>query len=205
MFGIAVAVAARRVANTHAFRHAIERMDPAHYLSSSYYEHWLTGIATMLVEKGLVAREELASRVPVGFPLGRPATALAPDAKPSGETARFKVGDRVSVRNHHPQGHTRCPRYLRGRHGVVVRVDRRHALPDVAAHTDRRCEQYTYCVRFEGSELWGDDAGSAEAVYVDLWESYLGPSETQKPRMSPSRARVRNPRGRRRSGPVSSP
>ena len=29
------------------FRHSIERMDPAHYLSSPYYEHWLTGAATM--------------------------------------------------------------------------------------------------------------------------------------------------------------
>ena len=36
--------------NLPAFRHSIERMDPAHYLSSPYFEHWLTGVATMAVE-----------------------------------------------------------------------------------------------------------------------------------------------------------
>jgi nitrile hydratase len=38
------------------FRHSIERMDPAHYLGSSYYEHWLTSTATLLVEAGLVSQ-----------------------------------------------------------------------------------------------------------------------------------------------------
>src|SRR4029077_19227643 len=42
-----------------AFRHAIERMDPGHYLTSSYYEHWLTAAATLAVEHGLFTREEL--------------------------------------------------------------------------------------------------------------------------------------------------
>src|SRR5262249_36405104 len=55
-----------------AFRHSIERMDPAHYLSSSYYEHWLTGISTLVVEAGLVSREELDRRAGGRFPLSRP-------------------------------------------------------------------------------------------------------------------------------------
>src|ERR1051326_5872861 len=41
------------------FRHAIERMDPGHYLTSSYYEHWLTAAATLAVEHGLLTREDL--------------------------------------------------------------------------------------------------------------------------------------------------
>ncbi len=48
------------------FRHSIERMDPAHYLTSSYYEHWLTGVSTLLVEAGLVSEDELERRAGEG-------------------------------------------------------------------------------------------------------------------------------------------
>ena len=33
-----------------------------------------------------------------------------------------------------------------------------------------------YTVRFAARELWGDRAFARDAVYVDLWESYLGPA-----------------------------
>ena len=55
-----------------AFRHSIERMDPGHYLTSSYYEHWLTGISTLIVEAGLVTAEELDRRAGGRFPLSLP-------------------------------------------------------------------------------------------------------------------------------------
>ena len=42
-------------------RDAIERMEPAAYLSSSYYEKWFTAITTLLVEKGVATREEIAT------------------------------------------------------------------------------------------------------------------------------------------------
>ncbi len=48
--------------NIDMSRHARERMDPAEYLATSYYEHWLHGLETLLAEKGLVTREELAAR-----------------------------------------------------------------------------------------------------------------------------------------------
>ena len=44
------------------FRHSIERMEPAHYLGSSYYERWLDGLARVLVEKGVVTLKELEER-----------------------------------------------------------------------------------------------------------------------------------------------
>ena len=51
-----------RFFNIDEFRHGIERMDPAHYLGSSYYERWLDGLARVLVEKGVVTLEELEER-----------------------------------------------------------------------------------------------------------------------------------------------
>ena len=50
----------RGVYNLDEFRDAIERMEPAAYLSSSYYEKWFTAITTLLVEKGVATPEELA-------------------------------------------------------------------------------------------------------------------------------------------------
>jgi nitrile hydratase beta subunit len=173
VFGCSSAVLAHRIARGDAFRHAIERMDPAHYLGSSYYEHWLTGVATLLVERGVVSVAELEARAGGGFPLAGPVLAKDLPAVTRRKAPRFRVGTAVRVANRHPAGHTRCPRYVRGRRGVIVRVDGAYPLPDVAAHADRPCDDHTYGVRFTARELWGPGAGANETIHVDLWEHWL--------------------------------
>jgi nitrile hydratase beta subunit len=173
VFGISAAWVLARLGNGHEFRHAIERMDPVHYLRSSYYEHWLTGLATLLVEKGLLTREALEERAGGAVPLSRAAGGGAAPTGARVATPRFALGAAVRVRNLNPLGHTRCPRYVRGKRGVVVRVDHASPLPDAAAHAGRPCDEAAYGVRFEARALWGEQAGAREAVHVDLWESYL--------------------------------
>ena len=63
VFGMFIAAFAGGVYNVDEFRHSIERMAPAHYLTTSYYEHWLHAIETLSVEKGLVSRDELEARM----------------------------------------------------------------------------------------------------------------------------------------------
>ena len=157
---------------TSAFRHAIERMDPGHYLTSSYYEHWLTAAATVAVESGVVECAELEAAAGGPFPLSRPP--LDPHVEGSG-AQRFAVSDRVRVTAADHGGHSRCPGYVRGRTGTVVRVDDRFSLPDVEAHSTRRVVEGTYGVRFAARDLW-DDADPRAAVHVDLWDSYLEPA-----------------------------
>jgi nitrile hydratase subunit beta len=148
-------------------------MAPGHYLTSTYYERWLTGAATLAVEHGLVVREDLETRAGGRFPLSGPVLAAPPvDVGPDVTTARFAPGDRVRVRDWHPPGHTRCPRYVRGKTGVVVRGDGIYSLPDIEAHSAARRREPTYSVRFEAADLWGDGQLGA-AVHVDMWESYL--------------------------------
>jgi len=157
------------------FRHSIERMEPGHYLTSDYYEHWLTAAATLTVEHGLVTRADLESRAGGPFPLSGPV--LAPpvlDAGPGLDEPRFGVGDQVRVREWHPTGHTRCPGYVRGKAGTVARVDGTHSLPDVEAHGTARRYEPTYSVRFGADELWRDGQRGV-SVHVDLWDSYLEP------------------------------
>jgi len=150
------------------FRNAIERMPAARYLDASYYERWLTAMETLLVEKAVVTREELATGravTPAPQPPSRP-----PDDRPP-LRPRFQIGQRVVTRNAHPLGHTRMPRYVRGRHGVVRTINGPFLLPDTNAHRQSRDWEPVYAVEFSARELWGRDGD--DAICVDLWESYL--------------------------------
>jgi nitrile hydratase subunit beta len=168
-----VAVADAVQASGGEFRHSIERMEPGHYLTSGYYEHWLTAAATLAVEHGLVTGSELQRRAGGRFPLSGPVRAQpAGDPGPDVREPRFGPGERVRVREWHPPGHTRCPRYVRGKIGTVVRVDGIHSVPDVEAHGMARRHEPTYSVRFCAGELW-QDGQPGVTVHVDLWDSYL--------------------------------
>jgi nitrile hydratase subunit beta len=187
VFGLVlgVAAAARGRSNIDLARHARERQHPIDYLRHSYYENWLVGLEKVLVETGLVTAEELASGQSAGpadeETLARRlraedvAATLArgtPVDAPADTPPRFQSGDRVRAVNRHPTGHTREPRYVRGRTGVVHAYHGAHVLPDLSA-LGQRVGRHLYSVRFEASELWGQDTDGRSAVYVDLWEDYL--------------------------------
>ena len=57
----------------------------------------------------------------------------AAEAKPL-----FKIGDRVKVRNLHPEGHTRLPGYLRGETGEIVLYHKAHVFPDSNAQVQEK-------------------------------------------------------------------
>ena len=150
------------------FRNAIERMPAARYLDASYYERWLTAMETLLVEKGVVTPGELTTGQ-----AATPAPALpprAPDDRPP-LRPRFNTGDRVVARNMHPRSHTRMPRYVRGRRGVVRSVNGPYLLPDTNAHLGGRDWEPVYAVEFSALELWGRNGN--DVICVDLWETYL--------------------------------
>lgn len=169
----ALGIAALRAYNADEYRHAVERMEPAHYLSATYYERVLTGVATLLVEKGVVTRDELEARARGPFPLAQPVAAQPTADLRAQPQPRFDVGDSVVVRDIRPAGHTRVPRYVRGKRGVVVHVAPKFSFPDVAAHGPTHRDEHTYHVEFRAHELWADAAGSNETVVVDLWDGYL--------------------------------
>jgi nitrile hydratase accessory protein len=59
VFALNIALIRRGVYELDAFRDAIERLEPATYLASSYYERWFAAIRRLLVEKGVLTPEEL--------------------------------------------------------------------------------------------------------------------------------------------------
>jgi nitrile hydratase len=155
------------------FRHSIERMDPAQYLSSPYYEHWLTGAATMAVESGFTTQDELDRRAGGRFPLSRPDRGVLPEDLAPRTEPRYAVGDEVRVRAWHPPGHTRAPRYVQGRRGTVVRVDGAFNIDDIEAHGGGSVADPLYSVRFTSRELWGEAGSDGDVMHVDLFERYL--------------------------------
>jgi nitrile hydratase beta subunit len=155
--------------NMDEYRHAIERMEPRHYLSGSYYERSLTSLATLCVEKGIVTREELEQRAGGAFPLSLP---IGPGRGNAPTRQRFKPGDRVRVRVEHVSGHVRAPGYVRGKTGVVVGESPAYPFPDAHAHGLHADDEPTYDVRFDALDLWPESADPAQ-VHVGLFESYL--------------------------------
>jgi nitrile hydratase subunit beta len=186
--GIAILVPTLGYYNDDADRYGWERMAPAEYLQASYYELWLTTVEYNLARLGILTGDELATRIAffrehpgVDPP---PVRAAAPPPLPEAPmdppvprlAPRFAVGDVVLTRNVHPVGHTRLPRYARGKRGVIQVIHSPQTFPDTNAHGLGKNPQIVYNVRFEGRELWGDSAEPHQVLYLDLWDSYLVPA-----------------------------
>lgn len=89
---------------------------------------------------------------------------------------KFKAGDKIVTRNINPTGHTRLPRYMRGKRGVVDRDHGVFVFPDTSAHGKGETPQHVYSVRFAARELWGSSASDRDSLYLDLWDEYLDPA-----------------------------
>lgn len=173
----------RGIFNVDEMRHAIERMDPADYLSSSYYERWLAALERLLIEKGVTTLSEVESPParPEAKATNAPSIALdrysrsQTSFRPAVTQPAFRVGQKVITSEVRKHDHTRLPRYARGKQGVVSTLLGTHVFPDASAHGHGEEPQPLYSVRFESTELWGT-ADGASAVYLDLWESYLAPA-----------------------------
>ena len=171
--------------NLDANRHMRESLRPDIYWSISYYHIWIRALSAMLVKHGFISAAELAggeadlAAAPRAGRAANKETMLqviargAPYNRPAASPAVFALGDQVRARNVHPAGHTRLPRYVRGRTGVVEALCGCFVFPDSNAHGKGEAPQHCYTVRFEGRELWGPDADPALAVSVDAFEAYL--------------------------------
>jgi nitrile hydratase beta subunit len=163
----------RGLFNMDEYRYAIERMDPRHYLTASYYERSLTGLATLLVEKSLMTSDELDGRAGGHVPLSGPGV---PGRGNAAARESFQPGDRVRVRGDHVPGHVRMPGYIRGKIGVVVSESPAYPFPDAHAHGIDADDEPTYDVRFRTEDLWPDSADRA-LVHVAVFQSYLERAE----------------------------
>jgi nitrile hydratase subunit beta len=187
VFAMYIALSAWRKWNIDAARHSREVIPPAEYLRMSYYEKWFAGQVQLLVKSGLVTAAEIESGVPApGAAKATPPltvekipTTLANRINASRDvqvTPRFQAGQRVRARNINPIGHTRLPRYARGKTGTIERDYGVFVFPDTNAHFLGEKPQHVYSVRFAARELWGEQASPRDSIYINMWDDYLEPA-----------------------------
>ena len=173
------------------FRHGIEKMHPAAYLLSPYYEHWMHSVEHYGTAKGVFDAQEVERRT--AHYLKHPDEPLpdtkdpeilsfvnaavrhgAPARRESDAVAKFSVDDWVRVGDDSPHGHTRKARYVRGRTGVVLMAHGTFIYPDSAGNGNGDDPQHVYTIRFTNEELWGSDTAEPNgSVQFDVWEPYL--------------------------------
>jgi nitrile hydratase len=164
-------------------RQAIEQIPAPDYLRMTYYERWYEGLVWRVMAGRVATRAEIesgrsAQPKPASTRAYTPTEAVALMARTQSArrnvalAPRFQVGQRVRARNINPVGHTRLPRYARGRLGIVEQLRGVFPIPDDGAGGK---PQNLYSIRFPARELWGEQSARQDAVYVDMWDDYLEP------------------------------
>jgi len=170
-----------------AGRYQKELIPPAEYLRMSYYERWLSSLSELLVKSGMLTRRELETGVAEGgnttgrkvlradevratIAGGFPSTSTVP------ATAKFHAGQRVRARNINTTGHTRLPRYARGKQGTIARDHGVYVFNDSRVQGLGEKPQHLYSVSFASRELWGPGAPANDSVHLDLWDDHLEPA-----------------------------
>jgi nitrile hydratase beta subunit len=182
----ALTVASPTRSNIDAGRHQRELIPGPLYLAMSYYEKWFTSLSALLLKHGLATPEELrdgraapgSAKLTPFLPGDAVASRLARTGSylRGGPAPVFSEGERVRALNLNPPGHTRLPRYVRGRQGVIIARRGTHVFPDSHAHGNGEDPRPLYTVRFAARELWGEVANPRDSVCLDLWEPYLEPA-----------------------------
>jgi nitrile hydratase beta subunit len=178
--------------NIDMSRFSRESLAPRDYATFSYYEKWMAGLADLLVETGVVTRDELAAGQGAPSDLATRCLAAAdvapvmargnPSAREIADAPRFAPGDSVRTvlpagNRRVPGGHTRLPAYAAGQAGRVLHHHGAHVLPDASAHGQTDVAEHLYAVVIPAASLWIQAEGAGDEVVLDLWESYLEPGQ----------------------------
>lgn len=194
VFAINLALLAAAGISLDRARATIEKIPPAEYLSLPYFGRWFSSLCSSFVASGLFTEDQMSAiqdgQVP-DLPMSESAGGNASQSPRMGldlamcgnpsqrviETQpEFEIDQFVRGRNIRPATHTRMPRYVRGRRGVVVADRGGHVYPDSNALGLGEDPRRLYAVRFSARELWGESANSKDSVTLDLWEPYLEPA-----------------------------
>jgi nitrile hydratase subunit beta len=173
--------------NIDATRYEVELVPPVDYLRMSYYERQFAAFLEILVKRGLITSAERESGASAeGSPKKVPPLTVekvgvlvakgVPTSRNVQMAPRFHAGQLVRARNINPTGHTRLPRYARGKFGTIDRDHGIFVFPDTNAHFLGEKPQHVYSVRFAARELWGEQAAPQDSVYLDMWDDYLEPA-----------------------------
>ncbi len=189
VFGLAFALNRQGLLNPEGMRSFLERLEPSFYIRATYYEKWLAALQAGLISKDVITKREFVNRLDsvtndTDIPLDQSddgaitqkiADAINTHISPVRDVEiepSFSPGDIIKVKNLNPKGHTRLPRYVRGKTGAIHRYYGVHDFDDSRSQGSGYCPQPLYIVMFSAKELWGSNASALDALHIDMWESY---------------------------------
>lgn len=182
---LTLAMGATRSWNIDMSRAARETLPD--YAHLSYFQIWIAALEKLMLERGQVTPQELATGRMLHAPVRIARVLAAADVQsalakgsPTGRVTlappRFALGQRVRTRAGAVPHHTRLPGYARGKCGVIERLHGGHVFADPHAQGLGEQPQPLYTVVFGSEELWGAGATPGLQVSVDAWEPYLEPA-----------------------------
>jgi nitrile hydratase len=172
-------------------RKGAESLNPFDYFRFRYYEKWLGGISGYFIDNGYITAEELDALTEEYYnepskPLHeagdeaidrRVVQYLVEGDSPKrdvGVTFEFKVGDTVAIRDVPTVEHTRLPGFLRNKFGTIETVyDGAYTYLCDTGPDGVGAAMPVYCVCFEPSDLWPDNAEKNFSLYADLYAHYV--------------------------------
>ena len=195
--GIWVSEERRRLANVDVGR--------AIYLGLPYYSRWLWSVGRLLIEKKHISWGELTDRLAEvqaryagvlngGYPEAQPksegdganvsrnkhhieAVGIGDPQRFAGQAgkAKFKVGDKVKVRDLPAMFYTRTPEYCRGAEGMIAEVTYESPAPeDEAWDREDAKPEWFYIVRFNQAQLWDNYTGpKTDTLQTEIPERWL--------------------------------
>ncbi len=177
--------------NLDISRFARESLPYDFYLTKSYYQIWIAGLQKLMLERGMVTCSELESgkleipgieikRVVSGYEMTAALDAGGPVDREAILEPGFAIGEQVRAININPQGHTRLPRYVRGKVGEIIGVQGCHVFPDSNSKSEGENPEWLYSVAFDGQELFGFDAEEGNTVMADCWGVILNTPDLKK-------------------------
>lgn len=184
IFAITLAAGALGKWNLDQSRYCRERQSQEVYLQNIYYRNWLIGLESLLLETNLLTSDELETGIskqecdPEEITPLRAADVcrLLRKGKKSSmvskEKAAFAPGDIVRVIKSQTNGHTRVPRYIEGKEGVICASYGSFVFPDKHAE-GLKSPEHLYNVEFQSRKLWTSGVARRDTVRLDLFEPYL--------------------------------
>lgn len=173
--------------NIDWWRHCRELIMPEDYLGRPYFDSWAQTDFATYINAGVISMEEVVSAKAVSgqlenidsSPVLTREQAIQADRNSATRfdseiesSPLFSIGQEVTTSRHGHSHHTRLPQYARGRSGKVHDYNGAHVFPDLSSQGEETW-QHLYTIVFEGTELWPEDEGRNNKIYLDLWESYL--------------------------------
>ena len=185
IFALTIGMFPAGYCNIDEMRRTTECIEPAIYLQAKYYQKWLLTLESILLEKDVFTKEEIetgrtirtsggtryepASKEMLEYAMSNPLPAnVDVEIEP-----KFKTGERILAKNIHPLHHTRIPRFVRGKRGVIEKDHGVFLLADTNAYGGPDKPQHVYTVKFTARELWGDEAPAKDTVCIDLHDDYM--------------------------------